>query len=118
MDVGRGVVGEDFNFGAVGNGETGNGIGGNEPIFVGIAATGGPGKFRFGEIGEEDVIGIDDTSGSALGIDDTELGRFPFEPRDVPNRGAHREVVLAGGFVGDCAVDEELDGCFAGVLAS
>ena len=118
MDVGRGVVGEDFNFGAVGNGETGNGIGGNEPIFIGIAATGGPGKFRFGEIGEEDVIGIDDTPGSARGIDDAELSRFPFESRDVPNRGAHREVVLAGGFVGDFSVDEELDGCFAGVLAS
>ena len=118
MDVGRGVVGEDFNFGAVGNGETGNGIGGNEPILIGIAATRGSGKFRFGEIGKEDVIGIDDTPGSAFGIDDAELSRFPFESRNVPNRGAHREVVLAGGFVGDFAVDEELDGCFAGVLAS
>ena len=79
MDVGRGVVGENFNFSAVGNGETGNGIGGNEPIFVGITATGGPGKFRFGEIGEEDVIGINDSPGSAFGIDDAELSRFPFE---------------------------------------
>ena len=118
VNVRGGIGGEDFDYGAIGNRKSGNGFVGNQTVLVGLAGSGGAREFWFGEIGEEEVVDIDKAPGSAFGIDDANAGGLSFKLGDVPNDGAHGEIILAGGFVGEFAIDEKLHGGLSGVISS
>ena len=112
------VIGEDFYGCAIGDGEAGDDIGGDEAFFVELSVFFGGRELGVRVVGEKEVVGIDDAPSAAVSVFNADLGFLSLEVGSAPNYGAHEEVVLTRVLHLDFSIDEELDGGFSGVTSA
>ncbi len=105
--------GEDAEFRAGGNGDSGDHLATDESGVEGLAVPGGVREPGVGIVGEDDVVGHDESPGSGLLVEEPEPGLLSTQVAHVPGPRAEKLVVLPGFLPHHPVTDQELDRGFS-----